>query len=262
MNWTVWARNIADIALVSFITYHILVAFRRTRAAPMVFGLGAVFALYFVAKSLGLVTVAWILSSFLGSIIIILVVLFQDELRRGLTKVGLQRMFKKSGSSIYDKTIEDLTLVASRLAKNKVGALIVIQREVGLDEFVEEAIQLDALLNRKLLYAIFMKDSPLHDGAVLIEEGRIKAAGCVLPLSFSPDIDPNLGTRHRAALGISEQSDAIAIVVSEENGSISLVRDGRIVRNLDAAMLRDSLHRLLQAQPSVEQEIDEPEREG
>lgn len=261
MNWTVWARTIADIAIVSFITYHILVAFRRTRAAPMVFGLAAIFGLYFISKSLGLVTVAWILSSFLGSIIIILVVLFQDELRRGLTKVGLQRMFRRSGSTVYDKTVEDLTLVASRLSKNKIGALIIIQREVGLDEFVEDAVELDAILNRKLLYAIFMKDSPLHDGAVLIEEGRIKAAGCVLPLSFSPDIDPNLGTRHRAALGISEQSDAIAIVVSEANGAISLIRDGRMVRNLDAAMLRDSLHRLLQAQPTQEQEFDEPEHE-
>jgi diadenylate cyclase len=145
----------------------------------------------------------------------------------------------------YDKTIEDLTLVCSRLAEMKLGALIVIQREVGLDEFVEDAVVLDAALNRKLLISIFTKGSPLHDGAVLIEGGRVKAAACVLPLSFNPDLDPSLGTRHRAGLGISERSDAVVVVVSEETGAISLAREGKLIRNLDASMLRDSLHRLM-----------------
>jgi diadenylate cyclase len=125
------------------------------------------------------------------------------------------------------------------------GALIVVQRDVGLDEFVEDGSEIDAQVSRKLLLSIFMKESPLHDGAVIIDGDRIRAAGCVLPLSFNPDLDPQLGTRHRAALGVSERTDAIAIVVSEENGAISLVREGRIVRNLDASMLRDSLHRLM-----------------
>lgn len=254
-----WLRNSADIAIVAYLIYWVLLLIRGTRAAPMLGGLTAVFALYFIARLLGFVTLAWILGSFLGSVIIILVVLFQDEIRRGLTKVGAQRMFKRGGASIYDKTIEDITLVCSRFARDKVGALIVIQREVGLEDFVEESVILDALVNRKLLYALFMKDSPLHDGAVLIEEARIKAAGCVLPLSFTPDLDPNLGTRHRAALGISEQSDALAIVVSEETGAISIARDGRLVRNLDAAMLRDALHRLLKAKPTMDAHDDEEE---
>jgi diadenylate cyclase len=192
---------------------------------------------------------AWLLNSFLSAIILVVVILFQDELRRGLTKVGLQPLLRKNNDTVQ-RTIEDVSLVATKLAKDRVGALIVIKRNVGLDEFVEDAVILDARLNRKLLTAIFLPQSPLHDGAVVVEGDRIKAAGCLLPLSFDPDLDPNLGTRHRAALGISERSDAIVIVVSEQSGAISLAREGRLVRNLDAALLRDSLHRFLAASES------------
>ena len=257
-----WIRHIVDITIVSYLIYRVLLLFRGTRGSPMLAGLAILLFLYFISRWLGLVTLAWILSSFLGSIIVIFVVLFQNELRRGLTKVGLQRMFKKGGAAMSDKIIEDITLVASRLSRDRLGGLIVIQREVGLDEFVEDAVSLDAIVNRKLLYSIFVKESPLHDGAVLIEDGRIKAAGCVLPLSFTPDLDPNLGTRHRAALGITEQSDCLAIVVSEETGSISLTRDGRMTRNLDPSMLRDSLHRLLHTTPEEEGAEDEEAEES
>lgn len=242
----VWLRNTIDILIVAYIIYRGLLIIRGTRAAPMLGGLAIVVFVYFLAKPLGFVTLAWILGNFLSSIILVVVVIFQDEIRRGLTKVGLQPIFRRADKNMYyDKSIEDITLVCSRLSTIKLGALIVIQREVGLHEFVEDAVTLDAQLNRKLLFSIFVKESPLHDGAVLIEGDRIKAAGCVLPLSFNPDLDPNLGTRHRAALGLSERSDAVVIVVSEETGSISMARDGRLIRNLDASMLRDSLHRLL-----------------
>ncbi|RIL10908.1 MAG: TIGR00159 family protein [Proteobacteria bacterium] len=240
-----WLLQILDILIVAYFIYRGLLVIRGTRAAPMLWGLIVVALVYFCARHFGLVTLAWILGNFLSSIILVVVVIFQDEIRRGLTKVGLQRVFRREQKKIYDKTIEDITLVAQRLAKERIGALIVIQQDVGLDEFVEDAVMLDAMINRKLLYSIFLKDSPLHDGAVLIEGNRIKAAGCVLPLSFNPDLDPNLGTRHRAALGLSERSDAIVIVVSEETGTISLGRDGKISRNLDASVLRDTLHRLL-----------------
>lgn len=254
-----WFRNLVDILLVSYLIYRGLLIIKGTRAAPMLWGLTIVVLLYFIAKPLGFITLSWLLNNFLSSIILVVVVIFQDEIRRGLTKFGMQPIFRKDDKTVYDKTIEDITLVCSRLSKAKLGALLVVQREIGLEDFVEDAVTLDAQLNRKLLYGIFVKDSPLHDGAVLIEKDRIKAAGCVLPLSFNPDLDPNLGTRHRAALGLSERSDAIAIVVSEENGSISLAREGRIVRNLDASMLRDSLHRLMsqngaQAEKSFEEE--------
>jgi diadenylate cyclase len=238
-------RTSIDILVVGYLIYRGLLVIKGTRAAPMLGGLTIIVLLYFISNSLGLLTLAWILSNFLSSIILVIVVIFQDEIRRGLTKVGLQPLFRRHPKSMHEKTIEDITLVCSKLAKARLGALIVLQREVGLDDFVEEAVLLDAHLNRKLLYSIFVKDSPLHDGAVLVEGNRIKAAGCVLPFSFNPDLDPNLGTRHRAALGLSERSDAIVIVVSEENSAISLAREGRLIRNLDAGLLRDSLHRFM-----------------
>lgn len=247
--YSLMIRNVVDILIVAYLLYRGLLLIRGTRAAPMLSGLAVIAFVYFLAKGIGLVTLTWLLNNFLSSIILVVVVVFQDEIRRGLTKVGTHPVFRKSHSpSIFDKSIEDITLVCSRLSQTRTGALIVVQREVGLSEFMEEGVTLDALLHRKLLVSLFHKESPLHDGAVLIEGDRIKAAGCVLPLSFNPDLDPNLGTRHRAALGLSERSDALVVVVSEENGSISLARDGRLVRNLDASMLRDSLHRLLSPQ--------------
>jgi len=234
-----------DILVVAYLVYRVLLVVRGTRAAAMLVGLTVVVLVYFVSKTANLVTLHWILGNFLSSIILVVIVLFQEEIRRGLTKMGIQQVFKYSPKPTFDKTLEDLVLVAERLAADRVGALIVIQREVGLDEFVEEAVEIDAVLNRKLLCGLFQKASPLHDGAVIIDGGRIKAAGCVLPLTFNPDLDPSLGTRHRAALGISERSDALAIVVSEESGSIALARDGELTRNLDGATLKQNLESLL-----------------
>lgn len=236
---------ILDVLLVAYLVYRGLNVIKGTRAAPMLGGLLALVALFFIASYAGFVTLHFVLWNFLSSLILVVVVVFQEEIRRGLTKVGLQPAFRRGEKTAYDKTIEDITLVVSRCSDEKIGALIVIQREVGLEDFIEDAVELDAILNRKLLFSLFLKDSPLHDGATIIENNRIKAAGCVLPLSFNPDLDPNLGTRHRAALGISERSDALIVVVSEENGSISLVRDGKINRNLEASTLRELLHNSL-----------------
>ncbi len=252
-----YITSVLDVAIVAYLIYRVLQIIRGTRAAAMMWGLLAIVCLYLVAQWADFVTLSWILGHVLSSLILVIVVIFQDEIRRGLTKVGLQPVFTGTGKPLYDKSIEDITLVCSKLSERRIGALIVIQREVGLEEFLEDAIILDAELNRKLLFGIFVKDSPLHDGAVVIEGGRIRAAGCLLPLTFNPDLDPNLGTRHRAALGLSERSDALIIVVSEETGSISLVRDGRLVRNLDAAMLRDSLHRLLSTKSHLEDEKED-----
>ncbi len=257
LGW--WLRNLLDIGLVSFLIYRVLVLIKGTRAVPMLGGLTIMVALYFLSRPLGLTTVNWILWSFLSSIIVVVVVLFQDEIRRGLTKVGMQPFFKRSESSSFTKVVEDIAIICVKLARDKLGALIVVQREVGLDDFVEDAVVLDALVNRKLLQTIFLKESPLHDGAVLIEGDRIKAAGCLLPLSYSPDIDPSLGTRHRAALGLSQRSDAIVIIVSEETGSISVAVDGKIHRNVDGGPLRDMLERLLLQKYAFEMLEDESE---
>jgi len=248
-NWDT-LRAALDITIVTYLVYRGLLIIRGTRAAPMLGGLAIIVLLYFFSKPLGFVTLGWILGNLLSQIILVVVIIFQDEIRRGLTKFGIQPLFGRGGKPTYDKAIEDITLICSRLSEERLGALIVFQRDVGLDDFVEESVTLDAELHRKLLYGLFVKGSPLHDGAVLIDGNRIRAAGCVLPLSFNPDLDPSLGTRHRAGLGISEVSDAIVVIVSEENGSISIARDGRLIRNLDASMLRDSLHRLLSSSKS------------
>lgn len=248
-NWQLLLQLI-DILIVAFIIYRGLLVVRGTRAAPMLWGLALIIFLYLIARELGLYTLRWLLENFLSSIILVIVVIFQDEIRRGLTKVGLHRIVRRRGVAPVDRIIEDVTLVTRSLSKEKIGALIVIQRAVGLDEFLEDAVTLDAQLNRKLLFSIFVKESALHDGAVLIEGDRIKAAGCVLPLSFNPDLDPNLGTRHRAALGLSERCDAVIIIVSEENGSISLACEGKMARNLDPAALREVLARRIPLAPS------------
>jgi diadenylate cyclase len=250
---TVAVRGI-DVLVVAYLIYRVLLVIRGTRAAPMLVGLTIVTAVYFFARSYGLVTLAWLINTFLGSIILVIVVIFQDEIRRALTKVGVQGILFRSAASVGDKAIDDITLCVSRLARAKVGALIVLQREVGLDEFVEDAVPVDAVVSRKLLYSIFVKESPLHDGAVIIDGDRIKAAGCVLPLTFNPDLDPNLGTRHRAAIGLSERSDAVVIVVSEESCSISVARDGTLVRNLDPATLNETILDLLSASPATSKE--------
>ncbi len=247
-------RNVIDFLLVTCLIYRILLLIKGTRAAAMLTGLFIISICYFIASQFQLNTLSWMLYQFLSSIIIILIVIFQDDIRRGLTKVGLGSIFKRQKEFSMDKTIDDLTLVATKLAKDKVGALIVIQRKIGLEDFIEEAVLLDALVNRKLILAIFDKNCALHDGALIIEGDRIKAAGCVLPLSYNPDLDPNLGTRHRASLGISEKSDAVVIVVSEETGGISLCRDGKLNRNLDSTMLRESLQRFLLVQNTKTEE--------
>lgn len=240
-------RNIIDLVLVTFLIYRALLLIKGTRAQAMLTGLFIIIVVYSVANYFELKTLSWILYQFLSSIIIILIVIFQDDIRRGLIKVGLGSIFKsqRQTSLTSDKVIDDLTLAATRLSKDKVGALIVIKRDVGLDDFIEEAVLLDAIVNRKLILAIFDKNSALHDGAMIIENERIKAAGCVLPLSYNPDLDPNLGTRHRAGLGISERCDAIVVIVSEETGGITICRDGKLSRNLDPVMLRESLQRFL-----------------
>ena len=239
-------RDLVDITLVAYIIYRGVLLIKGTRAAPMLAGLTILVLLYFLSVQLGFVTLGWLLSNFLSSIILVVVVLFQDDIRRALTKVGMQPILRRSLHKVMTKTVEDITLVCSKLSMQKLGALIVVQREVGLEQFIEDGTMLNADLSRKLLFSIFVKESSLHDGAVVIEGDRLKAAGCLLPLSLNPDLDPNLGTRHRAALGVSEQSDCIAIVVSEQNGSISLAREGKLTQNLDSSLLRDLLHRLIE----------------
>ena len=240
-----FVRNFVDVALVAFLVYRVLLLVSGTRSLSMVVGLIGLGVVYLVAQELGLLTLSWILGSVLNSIVFLVVVIFQEEIRRALSKVGLNPLFRKMPEQGSGEVIKDVALAATKLAKARHGAIIVVQREVGLDNIVDESVILDAIVSRKLLYSIFLKDSPLHDGAVLIVKNRIRAAGCVLPLSYNPDLDPNLGTRHRAALGLSERCDAIVVIVSEETASVSIAREGHLYRNLDQAQLIEQLTKLL-----------------
>ncbi len=242
-------RSIADIALVFLVVYGVLKLVRGTRAAPMAAAIGAFALLYWMAVNQGLVTLEFVLRGALLYIGVAIIVLFQAEIRQALITFGnrfrvpfTRRQRGQFGESIYD----NIVLAATTLASTKTGALIVIERNVGLRGIVEAGVRLDAELTYDLIVAIFNPAAPLHDGAIIVQGDRIASAACFLPLSVNPMLSKDLGTRHRAALGITEDSDAVAIVVSEETGLISFVRAGRIKRALDATRLRAAIFQTLE----------------
>ncbi len=173
-----------------------------------------------------------------------IVVLFQNDIRRALTEVGRGSLFGVGERAAYGPVLEEVTKAAVSLAGKRVGALIVLEREIGLNEYIEIGTRLEARVSKELLWSIFSPVAPLHDGAVVIQRGRIAAAGCFLPLTTNPNVSKVLGTRHRAAIGLTEETDAVVVVVSEEEGTISLVREGRITRDVDVGALHTSLHQL------------------
>jgi uncharacterized protein (TIGR00159 family) len=238
----------ADIAIVYYVVYRALRLIKGTRAAQMLIGLVLVGAGFFVAKLLELTTFTWLLDNLINYSIIFFIVIFQHDIRRGLTRVG-QNLF--SGSSRYEETFvfEEVIKAAEQLAHARVGALVVLERDADLVEYLNEpGVELEAKVTRELLVSLFLPDSEnaLHDGAVIIKNLRIAQAGAVLPLSANARLDKALGTRHRAAIGITEETDAVVVVVSEERGTISLCFGGNIARDLDAATLRKALLGLFQ----------------
>jgi len=239
-------RALADIILVFLLVYGVLKLVRGTRAAPMAAAIGVFGFLYWLAVNQGLTTLEFVLRGALLYIGVAIIVLFQTEIRRALISFGnlfrvpfSRRHRSRFGESIYD----EIVLGATTLASTKTGALIVIERHVGLKGIVDAGVRLDAELSYDLLVSIFNPASPLHDGAIIVRGDRIAAASCFLPLSLNPLLSKDLGTRHRAALGITEDSDAVAIVVSEETGLVSYVRRGRIKRALDATRLRAAIYK-------------------
>lgn len=233
-----------DVLIIAFVIYKAIDLIRGTRAAQMLVGLFVVAVLYVSAQAFQLYTLNWVLDRFLGSFLLLIVVIFQDDIRRALTRVGAQPFFGTE-AHLQDQDLEEVVLAAASLASRGVGALIVLQREVGLNQYMEVGTRLDANVNRELLASIFTPNSPIHDGAVIVDSGRIVAAGCFLTLTKNPNVSKTLGTRHRAAIGLTEETDAIVVVVSEEDHRISLVREGRITRGLDAATLRTTLRQLM-----------------
>jgi diadenylate cyclase len=234
-------QDALDMAVVAFVVYRIMLLIRGTRAVPMVLGLALLGVAYIGSQMLGLFTVNWLLNNFLGSLIIILVVIFQADIRRALTHVGTGPFlgFRGNGSI----AAEELAQAADWLSTHRIGGLIVLEREVGLSDYIEAGRPVDAQLSAALLETIFMPGSPLHDGAVIVKGDQVLAAKCVLPLSTNSDLGP-LGTRHRAALGLTEETDAAVVVVSEEDGTISLAKDGVLTRHLEPASLRQRLEAL------------------
>ncbi len=240
-----WALDALDIALVAFIIYRIILLIKGTRAVQMLLGLAVIMAVYVGSQVTELYTLQWILDNFLSSIVLVIVVIFQSDIRRALMHVGRNPFFADAAYREETRIIDELVAAAVNLASKRVGALIVIERETGLKSFMEVGVEIDAKISADLISAIFMPASPIHDGALVLQRGRLMKAGCFLPLTENPDISKNLGTRHRAAIGLTEAVDAVAIVVSEETGKISVVVGGRITRDLDSKSLRRILTRLL-----------------
>lgn len=239
-------QDAIDIALIAFVIYRIIDLIRGTRAVQMLIGLSVIFLAFLSSQYFSLYTLNWILDNFLSSILLLIVVIFQDDIRRALTQVGT-RPFFGGEPGIQGQDLEEIIRAAVSLASKRIGALIVLQRDVGLNQFIEVGTQLEARVSKELITSIFLPPSPIHDGALIIHKGRIIAAGCFLPLTTNPHVSKTLGTRHRAAIGLTEETDAIVIVISEEEGAISMVREGRITRDVDAGTLRSTLQRLLRS---------------
>jgi len=251
MGW--W--DILDILVVSVIIYETLKLIRGTRAVQMAIGAGLFVALFYVSRWSQLGTVNWLIRNLAGYVVIAVIVLFQSDIRRALAHLGRAPFFRYlARPESKEESIEELVVAAGMLSAQRIGAIIVIERQIGLRSYVEGGIPLDAVLTYDLLLSIFQKTSPLHDGAVIIQEDRIAAAACFLPLTINPRLSKELGSRHRAAIGLTEENDAVAVVVSEETGALSVVADGEIERGLSGDALRARLRSLV-LQPSVRREV-------
>jgi diadenylate cyclase len=235
-----------DIAIVSLVVYELLKLIRGTRAMQMAVGSAFLVGLYYLSQWLRLETVNWLIRNFVGYLVFAAIVIFQNDIRRALAHFGRAPFFRYfARSEAADETIEELAVGAVMLASHRIGAIIVIERQIGLRNYIEGGIPLDAVITYDLLVSIFQPRSPLHDGAVIVHADRVAAAACFLPLTVNPRLSRELGTRHRAAIGLTEENDAVAIVISEETGIISIALEGRIERDFSPEALRVRLRELI-----------------
>ncbi len=238
--------DLADILVVSIIIYELLKLIRGTRAVQMAVGAGLLAVLFYGSRSLHLDTVNWLIRNMFGYVVFGFIVLFQSDIRRALAHFGRAPFFRYlAKAESREESIEELAVAASMLSAQRVGAIVALERQIGLRNYIEGGIPLDATLTYDLIVSIFQLKSPLHDGAVIIQEDRVAAAACFLPLTVNPKLSKELGSRHRAAIGLTEENDSIAIVVSEQTGSISVVVDGQIERDLSTEALRSRLRSLV-----------------
>jgi diadenylate cyclase len=251
-------RDVLDILIVAFIIYELLQFIRGTHAVQMALGGLVLVILYWTSKWLDLAAVNWLLRTFLPYLVFGIIVVFQAEIRKVLAHLGKTPLLGAFSSEKTEGVIDEVVLASTTLSAQKVGAIIVLEREMGLRSYIETGIALDAILTYDLLISVFNPGTPLHDGAVIIQGNRVAAAACFLPLTVNPQLSRTLGSRHRAAIGLTEDTDALAVVVSEETGVISLVAAGEIRRGLDGRTLKQALLEALE----VEAEPEEPQSEA
>ncbi len=243
-----WVSVVIDFIIVYYLIYISLLLVRGTRTVPMALGLLLLIVVYLVSKAVGLVTTFMLLDQFMSVVVIFTLIIFQDDIRRALVRVGKLAWFSKAKETAV---LEEVIRAASSMAEKNIGALIVFEREASLNEFIiEQGTKIEAAVTKELLYSIFIPrmENPLHDGAAIIKNYQIREAGAFLPLSSNPKIEKTLGTRHRAAIGITEETDAVAVVVSEERGAVSLCYGGKLNKDLDVSMLRKALMGLFLAE--------------
>lgn len=244
-----WLRDAIDILIVAFLFYRLLILVRGTRAAQMFVGLVTIVVLSVLAQWLRLSALNWLLTSLRTVWVIAFIIIFQPELRKALGQIGQSRLFNRFVGGEEFGYLAEVQNSVERASRKGLGALIVIERNVGLKNYIETGTRVEATVSAELLETIFTPPSPLHDGAVILRGSQIVAAGCILPLSDNPDLERTLGTRHRAAVGLSEETDAIIIVVSEETRLISMAEGGHLSRGLEIGDLKSRLSALLKAKP-------------
>lgn len=238
-------NDVIDLFLVWVVVYRVLILTKRSGAVQILSGMGFLAIAYLLSIWLELMTFNWLLERFFSHLFLIVVILFQAEIRRALAQFGSNPLFLGESQIEARHVIEEIAQGAVQLAQKGVGALIVIEKEIVLDYFIEEGVEMDSVVTAEVINSIFTPSSPLHDGALIVRNGRLNSAGCFLPLSKNPVLDKNLGTRHRAAIGLTEETDALVLVVSEENSSVGLVYGGQLIPDLDHATLRSKLYSLL-----------------
>lgn len=240
-----------DILLVAILIYQLILILRGTQGIQILAGMVILLVAYWGSRRLELYTLEWILESFVKSFLLIVIILFQADIRRVLSRVGRRAIIRQVLAE--PRVMEEVSAAADSLANQRIGGLIILERQARLNEYLEGAIRLDALVTRELLISLFWPHSPTHDGAIVIQGDLILAAGCVLPLSRRPGIDKTMGTRHRAGLGITEKTDAVAIIISEERGQVSIAQGGKMTTNLSRVQLRQTLGEIFTREDDIEQ---------
>lgn len=252
LSWHDYIKDAIDILIVTYIIYHLILLVRGTRAVQLLKGILVLVVIWAVSTWFDLYTLKWLMNQMFTFGVLAVFIIFQPELRRALEQLGRGKLFGRTSADEeeFSKEIGEIIKAVNYLSRRKIGALIVFERDTGLNEYTESGIPVQSVITSQLLINIFIPNTPLHDGAVIIQGHKISAAACYLPLSENPFISKELGTRHRAAIGVSEVADAVSVVVSEETGQISLAIDGQVVRNINEESLISKLYEEIGPQSS------------